>query len=70
MRPGPIVLTMMLYGPNSRAIVLLMPTTPMRNVLERMRLSSSCLMEEEVELTMRPPPPCFMYGSAARMAVV
>ena len=61
---------MMLYGPNSRAIVLLMPTTPMRKVLDRMRLSSSCLMEDEVEFTMRPLPPFFMYGSAAQMAVV
>ena len=42
----------------------------MRKVLERMRLSSSCLMEDEVEFTMRPLPPFFMYGSAAQMAVV
>lgn len=44
-----------------------MPTTPMRMVLDKIRLSRQSLTEELVELTIRPPPRRRMEGRQARM---
>src|SRR2546423_666295 len=56
MRPGAIVLTVIFFGPSSRAIVFAQPTTPGRTAFESARLSTGSRTELDAMLTIRPWP--------------
>src|SRR5215207_969843 len=68
MRPGPMVFTRMPSGASSMARLFARPDIAARKVLERMRFSMGCLMDEDAMLTMRPPPRSRIRGSAPRTA--
>ena len=54
MRPGAMQLTVIPFGPSSRASVFDQPTTPGRIAFESARLSTGSLTVLEVTVTMRP----------------
>jgi len=59
-----MVFTRMPSGASSMAGLLARPDIAARKVLERMRFSMGCLMDEDAMLTMRPPPRSRIRGSA------
>ncbi len=52
-------------GPSSLASVLVRPMTPSRMLFESTRFSMGCLTDNEVMVTMLPPPCLIMCGTAA-----
>ena len=62
--PGAILFTVILYGPNSSAISLAMPTIPIRILVDNTELANTDFTDPLTILIIRPLPDSFKYGKA------